>query len=176
MSLPSELSQEKNLQNRQERLLNVMASAGTEYLVLNAGPSLSYLTGLNFHLSERPVIAIFSLNDQPVLIIPELESAKISNLPYETKVFRYSENPAGWGLVFKLAIQDLIIKRSRIGVEPNRLRILELRLLEQVVPDSQFISAQEIIATLRMKKDAYEISAMRKAAEIAQMHSPLPFR
>ena len=44
---------------RQARLAEVMSKSGLDCVALNPGPSLMYLTGLNFHLMERPVVALF---------------------------------------------------------------------------------------------------------------------
>jgi Xaa-Pro dipeptidase len=42
-----------------------------------------YLTGLHFHLSERPVVVLFTSGNDPVIILPELEMLKVTGLPYE---------------------------------------------------------------------------------------------
>jgi Xaa-Pro dipeptidase len=72
---------------RQTRLASALANSKFSALALNPGPSLIYLTGLHFHLMERPVVAIFTPGSPPTLIIPELEAAKVSGLPYPLNVF-----------------------------------------------------------------------------------------
>ena len=42
--------------DRQNKLFVALRTMGLEALVLNPGPSLFYLTGLRFHLSERPAV------------------------------------------------------------------------------------------------------------------------
>ena len=68
----STISGQPDYQLRQSRLTNAMGSANLKLLALNPGPSLVYLTGLQFHLSERPIIAIFSPHLPPTLVMPEL--------------------------------------------------------------------------------------------------------
>jgi len=58
---------------RHARLVAALQQAGLDALVLNAGPSLVYLTGLHFHLSERPVVAIFSFA-APLTIVTAVTS------------------------------------------------------------------------------------------------------
>ena len=55
-----------------------------------------------------------------------------------------------------------------MGVEPGRMRVLELRMLEAASETTQYLSAEDCLASLRMRKDPDEIDAMRKAAKIAQ--------
>jgi Xaa-Pro dipeptidase len=153
---------------RQGQLYKAMQTAGLPALVLNPGPSLVYLTGLHFHLSERPVVAIF-VPDHPVtLIVPELELAKTHALSFPVEVFTFSDDPASWPTAYHLAYQSLNLWQQKIGVEPIWLRVLELRLLEESAPQLQFVLAGGVLAGLRMKKGQFEIMAMRNAVKIAQ--------
>jgi Xaa-Pro dipeptidase len=154
--------------NRQAKLASMLQTAGLDSLVLNPGPSLIYLTGLHFHLSERPVTVILKPGETPVIVLPELELEKTKHLPYPILAFPYGEDPSVWEVAFRRAIQATQLDGKRIGVEPRQLRLLEFRLLQYAAPEAEFISADESVAKLRMFKDESEISAMRKAAEIAQ--------
>lgn len=153
---------------RQSRLSSALISNRLNALVLNPGPSLTYLTGLHFHLMERPVVAIFVPNSQPILVLPELETAKVRKLPYPLQAFPYGEDPAGWPGVFKQAVLAAGIGERLVGVEPTRLRFLELRYLEDAAPKAQFRSAEGVISALRSRKDSAEIEAMRQAVKIAE--------
>jgi Xaa-Pro dipeptidase len=137
-------------------------------LVLNPGPSLVYFTGLHFHTSERPVIAFFIPGKPISLVLPELEVAKTIELPFELQVFPYGEDPASWLNSFQSATQAAGIGRQPVGVEPGRLRVLELRFLEAAASAASWVSAEASLAALRMRKDPGEIAAMRKAVDLAQ--------
>lgn len=154
---------------RQNRLRQAMQKAGIDALALNPGPSLTYLTGLYFHLMERPVVVLFTTKRPPTFVLPELEAGKTSNLTFDLITRPFGEDPQTWPGVFKEAVKGLeISKNARVGIEPRRLRVLELRLLESASPGSSFTSAEDVIAELRMHKDPEEISAMRQAVEFAQ--------
>jgi Xaa-Pro dipeptidase len=165
------MSTQKNgtpFEKRQAQLLNLMQNAGLEAVVLNPGHTMVYLTGLHFHLSERPVVVFFVPGVQPVVVYPELETAKIKALPYPVQAFPYGEDPVTWEEVFKAGADAAGINNLKVGVEPRALRVLELRLLESSAPKANFISAEESLAYLRMRKDPNEIDAMREAVMIAQ--------
>jgi len=153
---------------RHARLVAALQQAGLDALVLNAGPSLVYLTGLHFHLSERPVVAIFSFAAPLTIVLPEFEAGKAENLPYPVQVFTYPEDPALWSQVFQKAASAAQMGSGMVGAEPRQLRMLELRLLEAAMPEAQFVGAEESVAQLRSRKDEAEITAMRKAVTIAQ--------
>ena len=155
-------------QTRQMKLAAALSSADLDALVLNPGPSLYYLSGLHFHLSERPVVLIFSREGSMVIVLPELEAGKVENLPFEVRAFPYGEGHASWREAFRRGAQAASLEGLRVGVEPRRLRVLELRLLEEAAPRAQFTAAEETLASLRMYKDEAEIAAMRQAVDIAQ--------
>ncbi len=153
---------------RQAQLATALYTHHLDVLALNPGPSLTYLTGLNFHLMERPVVGLFTPHNPVILILPELEAGKTANLPYPVQVFPYGEDPAIWPNAFRQAALAAQIEGRRVGVEPGRMRVLELRMLEAAAETAQYLSAEESLAVLRMRKDQSEIEAMRQAAQIAQ--------
>jgi Xaa-Pro dipeptidase len=137
-------------------------------LALTPGSSLTYLTGLHFHLMERPVVVIFTAGSAPVIVLPELELPKTAALPYEINAFPYSENPAEWEGVFRRAITALKLDGKRIGVEPRQMRLLEFRHVKAGAPEADFPDATEVVGSLRVRKEPDEIAAMRRAVRVAQ--------
>ena len=153
---------------RQQRLAHLMDQKNFEVLVLNAGASLTYFTGLHFHLSERPVVFIFTPGMDPVLILPELEGAKLSHVTYPLTSFVYSENPRQWSNVFSQASQSVELAGKKIGIEPQQLRLLEYNYLSAAAEKASFSDASGLIANLRGVKDNTEILHMKHAVGIAE--------
>jgi Xaa-Pro aminopeptidase len=153
---------------RQKKLMNILSAAGLDCLILNPGPSLVYLAGLHFHLSERPVIVILQTEATPVIVLPELEAQKLTRLPFEIEPFTYADDPATWTDVFKKAADTAKLNGKQVGVEPRQLRFLEFQLLTTTAPKAIYTSAEKTLANLRMYKDEVELAAMRSAVHIAQ--------
>ena len=156
------------LQARQKKLTSSLAAHGLDAVALNPGPSLTYLTGLHFHLSERPIVFLLAAGSPPAIVLPELETAKLEILAFEVQAWPYGERPDEWGAAFQGAVDALGLAAARVGVEPRRMRLLEMRFLEQAAPQARFPSAEGVLAAVRMYKDAAEVDAMRRAAKIAQ--------
>jgi len=154
--------------SRREKLTCLLQTNGMEALILNPGPSLVYLTGLHFHLSERPVVVIFTLDGRVAAVLPELETPKLDSLPFEMHGYAYPEDPAEWGQTFHRALHDLGLSSKSIGVEPRRLRLLEFGFLKDNAPRAEFPDASGLIASMRVCKDAGEVEALRRAVRIAQ--------
>lgn len=159
---------ENPVQIRQRRLLDALDDHELDALALNPGSSLTYLTGLHFHLSERPVVVIFRLDGPPIIVLPELEAGKLSNVPFDVRTFAYGEDPTTWSRAFEAAAAESRLDYRRVGVESTGLRVLELRLLEEVAPRAAYLSADEAIAELRIVKDEREISILRRAVTVAE--------
>ncbi|MGD2027854.1 MAG: Xaa-Pro peptidase family protein [Anaerolineales bacterium] len=156
----------QNLDTRQEKLSQALKDHGLDAIALNPGPSLVYLTGLHFHLSERPVVGMFAANQAPVLVLPELEAAKLTGLPYDLDATTYGEDPYTWPGQFAEALESL--PGGKVGVEDLSMRLLEYRMLQSALPGAEFADAGELIAGLRMFKDDQEVADMQKAAQIAE--------
>ena len=154
--------------NRLSKLTMALRNSGIETLALNPSPSLIYLTGLHFHLMERPTIALFTADSAPVIVLPELEMLKLRDLPFEIKAFPYGENPAEWNKVFLEAGQSLGLKGKRIGVEPLHMRILEFNKVKVIAGEAEYPDATQVVGSMRVCKDQDEINAMRSAVGVAQ--------
>jgi Xaa-Pro dipeptidase len=167
-TVPNLTGQGDKYSARQARLVAGLKAAGLDGIVLNPGPTLAYLTGLQFHLMERPVAAIFTPDQPPVLVLPELEQAKLTALAFPIRPVYYGEDPSAWPDAFQAAVRLAEIETGRVGVEPVRLRFLELEYLQSAAPETRFSAAGQFLAGLRMRKDADEVAAMRNAVAIAQ--------
>lgn len=151
-----------------ERLYRLLPPAGLDAVALNPGPSLTYLTGLGFHLMERPTVLLASPDKPTALVVPQLEMAKVQGSQVKLQAFPFGDDPATWGDAFVAAARALGLDGARIGVEPARMRVLELRFLEAAMPNAQIIAADAALSGLRMQKDSSEVAAMREAVRIAQ--------
>lgn len=154
--------------SRFERLNASLQTSGLDAVILNPGPTLTHLTGLRFHLMERPVVLMFAKDQDPAIVLPELELQKVASLPYRLQVFAYPENPADWDHAFRRAAQALALDGKRIGVEPRQMRLLEFRHVKAGAPEADFPDASDVLSRLRLRKDESEIAAMRRAVKIAQ--------
>jgi len=164
------------LMSRQDKLSASQRASGIDALALNPSASLKYLTGLDFHLMERPVLVIFPTSSSPVIILPELELIKVENLPFQMQAFPYTENPAAWKDVFRQALRSIGLDGKRIGIEPRQMRVLDLEYLRAGVDVVEFPDASDLVSNLRIYKDQHEVDLLRKAVQIAEkaMEATLP--
>jgi Xaa-Pro dipeptidase len=154
--------------SRISRLASLLKKSPLDLIVLNPGPTLVYITSLQFHLMERPTLFILSSQGKAAMILPELEVLKIKATLPNLECFTYKDNPGIWGTVIKTAFTGYQLSSPRIGIEPNRMRYLELNFIQQSVQAPQFFSVEHLISSMRIQKDKTEIERMRTAVDIAQ--------
>lgn len=154
--------------SRLGKLTASLLNSGLSAVALNPGPTLTYLSGISFHLMERPVVLLVTPDKDPVLVLPELELPKVDLFPYKVQAFAYGENPSEWEDAFRKAAQSLGLNGKRIGVEPRQMRLLEFRHVKAGAPEADYPDATDVLSELRLKKDKAEVDAMRQAVKIAQ--------
>jgi Xaa-Pro dipeptidase len=156
--------------NRLSTLTASLPTASLDGMVINPGPSQSYLLGVHFYLFERPIVLLVSADRPPALVLPALEMTKAQNAPVPLELFPYQDNPATWPAAFQNACHFLGWDRKsslNIGVEVDRLRLLEARYIEAALPQARLVDNNPVMR-MRMHKDEDEIARMRKAIAIAE--------
>ncbi len=153
---------------RMQKLVSLIEKHGLVGMAFNPGPTLTYLTGLNFHLMERPTLLLITQTGSVAMVLPRLEKGKLSGEIEVFRVFTYGDDPNTWPAAFKQASKWLNLHQGRVGVAPNRLRFLELNFLKAALPGIEFVDGGQVIEGLRMAKDKDEIDKMKIAARIAQ--------
>lgn len=153
---------------RQERLRAGMRELDVAAIALIPGPNLFYLTGLSFHVSERPVVLLFPPDGPPALVLPEFETSKLATVGFELRTFSYDEDPSNQAVAMAGALSSLDQDGTNIALAPFEMRAYEMTLMQEAHPDVSFSSGERLLEPLRMVKDEREIASMRSAVQIAQ--------
>jgi len=149
------------------KLQRLMQAAELDLLTLLPGPNLFYLTGLNFHLMERPTVLFVPLEGEAAIVLPELEAVRVAEALPAMKRFAYGEKESDRAGAFQQAAARFRGAR-RLGVEPLRMRYFEQELLLEANPGWQLVSAEQVLLELRLRKSADEIKFMSRAVLIAE--------
>jgi Xaa-Pro dipeptidase len=122
-----------------------------------------YFTGLRFHLSERPVIAIKS-KDSLSFIIPELEVPKLNERPdLQARVFRWSDEDGFTG-AFRRTVDELGLHGLRFAVDGQNMRVFEYMAFQQAGLEA-IGNVGKALLEIRSMKTPEEIEATRQAIQ-----------
>ena len=152
--------------HRHNRLIERLRAHHLDTLALVPGPNMYYVTGLSFHLSERPIVAILKEDGRRAIVLPKLEAVKVAHAD-EMKVFSYTDEE-GHDTAFQHACDTLELSESRLGAEGLRMRLVEAQLLARYAPGCQLVMAEDMLADLRMRKDGRELDLMRSAVAVTE--------
>ena len=155
---------------RLQKLTDALPGAALDGMIVNPGPSQTYLLGVHFYLFERPIVLLVGADRPPALVLPALEVTKAQSAPVALELFPYQDNPATWPAAFQAACHFLGWDQKaslQLGVEVDRLRLLEARFVEAALPQARLVNTNPVM-NMRMHKEEDEIARMRKAIAIAE--------
>ncbi len=152
--------------NRVNHLCSKLASYNLDYAAILPGATMRYLTNLDFHLMERPIVAFFSPEGKPALIAPEFECRKVKS-PADWQLFPWRDEEGVEG-AFAACCQTLNLSKKRVGVESLVMRVKEYTLLQTFAPGLAVSAVDSLITTLRLSKDATEIEHIKAAVTLAE--------
>ena len=112
--------------DRMAKLQTAMGAKGLDAVAINPGSSLVYLSGLHFHLMERPTLLIVTVDGKKVIVLPELEKGKLTGDAANFRAFTYGDDPATWSAAVAEAAKYLNLSGGKMAVEPTCIRFLEL--------------------------------------------------
>ncbi|MCD4685705.1 MAG: Xaa-Pro peptidase family protein [Anaerolineae bacterium] len=148
-------------------LHTIAAQVGVDAIALIPGANLRIVTGVDFHLMERPLIAVFVPGRDPVAVVPALEESRLMGCGIPFKTFPW-EDGNGPHTALAAAAGDLKLIGKRIGVEGLRMRLLEARLLEEYVLNVTLDPIDSALSLLRLHKDNTALTAIREAITISE--------
>lgn len=152
----------------QGRIARLLTTSNADALAIVPGANMVYFTGLHFHLSERPTIALLS-RDGLAFIIPELETPKLDRRPdLNARRFVWSDGE-GYEGAFRRAVEELGLKQKRVGVDGMTMRVYEALALQAAgLPAEAILDESATLLHQRAIKTAEEIAAIRRAIAISE--------
>jgi Xaa-Pro dipeptidase len=150
-----------------EKLREIATKAGLDALVLLPGYNLQYLTGVKFHLLERPFMVFFAMTGEDVAALPGLEAQQFIDTGFDGQVFAW-QDADGYQGAFEQAFAALKLSTGQIGVEGLTMRFRDAEIIRHYLPDATIIDADEALVALRVQKSVEEIDNHRRAVEISE--------
>jgi len=162
--LPPPISQAERLQ-RIAKARQLMQQNGIGSIVVESGSSLDYLTGVQWHRSERLTAAVIPVQGDPIIVTPFFESPSVKEtlaIPAEIRTWNEDEEP------LKL-VADFLRERGVAGApvafeETDRYFIFDR--LQQQLPGLKAVSAHSVVRALRLIKSPAELALMQTANDI----------
>ena len=127
-----------------------------------------YLVGFFHFPTERPIGVFVPRRGEPTLFLPRLEEDYVHEGGWAPDVESYFEfpgvvNPIDW-MCERLAARGY--STARLGWEES-ISVSTRERIGRALPQADWVRAGDLVATMRLVKDAEEIALMQKAASYA---------
>ncbi len=133
-----------------------MAAAGTGALLVHAGSSLRYFTGVPWEATERMVALVLPLSGDPILICPRFERGSLDAalaIPADVRLWEEEESPVA-------LVADATRGAGRIAVDP----LLPFGWGERLrVTGATLVDGAGVIDGCRMVKSPAELACLSEA-------------
>ncbi len=143
------------------------AISGVDAVAIVPGSNMRYFTGLDFHLSKRPTVLLFT-QDGAAVIVPRLELPRIEQRPdLNLRYFTWTDTE-GYNEAFERALIELGLKGGTLGVDGMTMRVTEWLAFQALDSTLRVKAVEKDIARIRAIKSPQEIGFMRQAIDISQ--------
>ena len=147
----------------QQRLLHarlLMREHGADALLVTAGASLRYFTGIAWGASERLVGLLLTTRGKPILVCPGFETGSLEHvlqIDAELRAWEEHENPHA---LVAAALRER--GAGNLALDPAAAYTVATRL-QAVLGEHRLADASPIIDGCRMRKSAAELALMQQA-------------
>ncbi len=143
----------------------LMAEQNMQALVLDAGSSLLYFTGISWWPSERTMIAIIPAKGDVKYICPGFEEERLRELiKIGTEVYAWQEDESPYKLIAD-TFKKAGITSGTIGLE-EQVRFFILDGVRKEASHLNYASGDPVTVPCRLIKSPAEIALMQKATDI----------
>ncbi|MBA4010602.1 MAG: peptidase [Phenylobacterium sp.] len=150
---------------RMAKAQRLMKARGLSALVVEAGASLTYFTGVRWWRSERVTAAIIPVEGEALIVTPHFEEPSVREtlaVPAQVRVWQEDEDPA---LVVADWLKARKLAAGKIGVEET-VRFFVHDGLARRLPEAKFVSGADVVRGCRMIKSPAELALMQLAADV----------
>lgn len=155
---------------RIERLRTLARERQVDAVALVPGANMVYFTGLHYHLSERPTIALVLSGGGMAFLLPELEYTKLAD-KLDTldvrHVIRWSDAD-GYTDAFHTLGETLGLRGAVLGVDDMTMRVFEWLAFTAHIPALHVAAFGQDLLNIRAIKTDAEVDLMRKAIQLSE--------
>ncbi len=151
-------------ERRTRRCQDRLEQADAEAVVLFPSPNLTYTTGIDESPSERHFLLVIPRAGEPAILAPTLAKRDLEAIWIENvHLCDDEEDPVA---VVDTVLEELTAANGKLLVD-DRLWATFLLELQSIRPEATFGRASTVFEGLRIRKDAVELEALRRAGALA---------
>lgn len=143
-----------------------MQQNNVDSMFITSKANIFYFTNFYTDPHERLIGMYVTQKNDPVLIVPAMEVNDAKNAGWTHDIVGYNDDENVWEL-----IQSYIATQGytpqKIGLEEEQITLDRYIAVKKMLPSTEIVHAQELLARLRVIKSAQEYTLIKKAAQLA---------
>ncbi|MEG3091216.1 M24 family metallopeptidase [Sphingomonas sp. PB1R3] len=147
---------------RMDRARELMAQAGADAILIGAGASLRYFTGVAWGATERLVAMLLPVSGDPIFICPAFElgsfEASLSISATDIRLWEEDESPSA-------LVADALGAAKTLAIDPA-LAFLFVDRIREAAPGVTLVSGAPVVDGCRAIKSPAEIALMQQAMDM----------
>lgn len=147
---------------RMDRARELMDQMGADAILIGAGASLRYFTGVAWGATERLVAMLLPVSGDPIFICPAFElgsfEASLSIPATDIRLWEEDENPSA-------LVADALGAAKTLAIDPA-LAFLFVDRIRQAAPGVTLVSGAPVVDGCRSIKSPAEIALMQQAMDM----------
>lgn len=149
-----------------DTLLTALKENNLDSILLTSKANVYYLSNYYTEPHERVIAVYVSQFHDPLLMVPamEVDDAKAAGWTHE--IIGYHDHENVWELFLTFLKKQAKLPET-FGLEHNHMTLERYQQLKEILPSTQFLDAQEVIAALRVIKNKKEYTLLKQAAALA---------
>ena len=151
---------------RLAKLQDLMHQQKVAALLVEAGTTLDYFTGVNWHLSERVTAAVIPASGKIVIVTPFFERPTIEEMlqvPAEVRPWQESESP--FALIAAI-LNDGSLPAGALAVDVNTRFFVFDTVTQALKTQRTVVSGTQLVRACRMFKSPAELALMSVANDV----------
>lgn len=154
------------MERRLENLAEQLRREECDFAFLTSPYSIFYYTGYYTDPHERLVALYLTQDGESVLICPAMEVEEVRSVGWDKNILSYDDVQDPWSM-FQSSYIGKQKSASKVAVEKNHLTFQRFEKLQAMLYDVEWIAAEEMVLSQRLRKDERELAKMKEAARLA---------
>jgi len=147
---------------RLETLRKMLDKKGMRGAIIVPGPNMTYFTGVNSLLLERPFMLLVPVDGEPHLVAPTFESGPYASGPVQMEIHSWTDSEGPERAISKAAKGAGL--KGKWGLE-GRVPFLYLNVLAKEA-SPKFRNAEQVLQGMREVKDETEMKLLKRSSNI----------
>lgn len=151
---------------RLQNLYEGMEQKNVDSIFITSKANVFYYSNYYTDPHERLIGIYVTKQQDPLLIVPAMEVHDAKEAGWSKDIIGYNDDEDVWELIHSY-IQNQGDTPKSIALEEEHISLERYEAIRRILPSTEIVHGQELLAQIRVRKSAQEYTLLKKAAQLA---------